>query len=249
MSIWGNAITLGGSGGGSGPSASDAILTVTAPAGSTVTATKGGTSLTPTMWTAAADATQECALFVIPAAQFDATTPWTVTATNGTDTASDTVTISENKQYDVELTYFVYIIRHGVMLVDADSKSRSRIEQSDVVSLTYGGAGYGTTAQWALTSDLLNGFYSYSSIVLNVQSWTAVRDNEWSSFGISPDSSVLNNLNATALKRAYGTTFPAELTLSITSIPLINKYLFVATAQSSGSSGGTVKINDLYLTR
>lgn len=111
--IYGNPLIFGGSGGGSGPSASDAILTVTAPAGSTVTATKGGTSLTPTLWTAAADATQECALFVIPAAQFDATTPWTVTATSGTDTASDTVTIDSNKQYDVWLSFGYFLYRNG----------------------------------------------------------------------------------------------------------------------------------------
>lgn len=104
---------VGSSGGGGGPTAADAILTVTAPAGATVTATKGGTTLTPTLWTAAADATQECALFVISAAQFDATTPWTVTATSGTDTATDTVTIDSNKQYDVWLSFGYYLYRNG----------------------------------------------------------------------------------------------------------------------------------------
>lgn len=102
-----------GSGGGGGPTAADAILTVTAPAGATVTATKGGTSLTPTLWTAAADATQECALFVISSAQFDATTPWTVTATSGTDTATDTVTIDSNKQYYLWLSFGHYLYRNG----------------------------------------------------------------------------------------------------------------------------------------
>lgn len=93
----------GGSGGGSGPSASDAILTVTVPTGSTVTMTKGGITLTPTMWVQAADNTLDCALFVIAPAQFDSVNPWTVTATNGTYTSSDTVTIDSNKQYDMEL--------------------------------------------------------------------------------------------------------------------------------------------------
>ena len=111
--IYGNPLIFGGSGGGGGPTASDAILTVTAPAGSTVTATKGGTSLTPTLWTAAADATQECALFVISSAQFDSSTPWTVTATSGTDTATDTVTIDSNKQYDLWLSFGHYLYRNG----------------------------------------------------------------------------------------------------------------------------------------
>lgn len=101
------------SGGGGGPTAADAILTVTAPAGATVTATKGSATLSPTLWTAAADATQECALFVISSAQFDSSTPWTVTATSGTDTASDTVTISSNKQYDLWLSFGHYLYRNG----------------------------------------------------------------------------------------------------------------------------------------
>lgn len=91
----------------------DAILTVTVPTGSTVTATKSGKTLTPTMWTTAADATQECALFSIPAAQFDATTPWTVTATLGTDSATATVLIDSNKQYDLELSYHYYLYNKG----------------------------------------------------------------------------------------------------------------------------------------
>ena len=93
------------SGGGSGPSASDAILTVTVPTGSTVTMTKGGLSLTPTMWVQAADNTLDCALFVIAPSLFDSQNAWTVTATLSGDTASDTVTIDSNEQYDVVLSY------------------------------------------------------------------------------------------------------------------------------------------------
>lgn len=101
--------------GGGGPSASDAILTVTVPTGSTVTATKGGVTLTPTMWVQAADATLDCALIVIAPAQFDATTPWTVTATLGTDSTTATVTIDSNKQYDLSMAA-KFFIRDGVLV-------------------------------------------------------------------------------------------------------------------------------------
>ena len=97
----------GGSGGGGGPSASDAILTVTVPTGSTVTAVKGGVTLTPTMWVKAADASLDCAIFSVPASKFDSTTPWTVTATLGKQTASETVLVTANKEYEVELSYLV----------------------------------------------------------------------------------------------------------------------------------------------
>lgn len=146
--IYGNPLIFGSSGGGSGPSASDAILTVTLPTGSTATATKGGVTLTPTMWVQAADATLDCALFVIPAAQFDATTPWTVTATSGTDTATDTVTIDSNKQYDVELSYHYFLYNKGTQFVDrtggwAVDRGSSVVFQSDHIHL-FSGSGYPT---------------------------------------------------------------------------------------------------------
>lgn len=133
----------GGSGGGSGPSASDAILTVTVPTGSTVTAAKGGTTLTPTMWVQAADATLDCALFVIHPAQFDATTPWTVTATLITDSATATVLIDSSKQYDLELSYHYFLYNRGDQFTArtggwAASRDSATVFQSDHIHL-YGG--------------------------------------------------------------------------------------------------------------
>lgn len=110
--IYGNPLIFGG-GGGSGPSASDAILTVTVPTGSTVTMTKGGTTLTPTMWVQAADPTLDCALFVIAPSMFDAVNAWTVTATLGTDTASDTVLITSNKEYEIMLSFTFWLYYYG----------------------------------------------------------------------------------------------------------------------------------------
>lgn len=112
--IYGNPLIFGGSGGGGGPTAADAILTVTVPTGSTVTAVKGGVTLTPTMWVQAADASLDCALFVIPPAQFDSVNPWTVTATLETDSDTATVTISENKQYDLTITIPTWLYRRGI---------------------------------------------------------------------------------------------------------------------------------------
>lgn len=100
-------------GGGGKLKNTDAVLIVTVPTGSTVTATKGGTTLTPTMWVKAADNTLDCAIFSIPASKFDSTTPWTVTATNGTETASNTVLITTNKEYDVTLSFALFIYNVG----------------------------------------------------------------------------------------------------------------------------------------
>lgn len=97
-------------GGGGKLKNTDAVLIVTVPTGSTVTATKGGTTLMPTMWVKAADTSLDCAIFSIPASQFDSTTPWTITATDGTNTASTALLITTNKEYDVTLlvTLFIY---------------------------------------------------------------------------------------------------------------------------------------------
>ena len=104
---------VGGGSGGGGPTSSDAILTVTVPTGSTVTMTKGGVTLTPTMWVQAADATLDCALFVIGSSLFDSQNAWTVTASKNGTTASETVTISSNKQYDLTIELALYFIRNG----------------------------------------------------------------------------------------------------------------------------------------
>ena len=156
------------SGGGGGPTSADAILTVTAPAGATVTATKGSATLTPTLWTAAADATQECALFVISAAQFDATNPWTVAATNGTDTISDTIIIDSNKQYDVELTYNLYLIKDGVIKTTYGNDSGvTIINYSDSIGIQFGS---NSNAFWVqLTSTLINNV-AYRKLVLDIKS-------------------------------------------------------------------------------
>lgn len=104
-----------GGAGGAGLKDTDAVLVVTVPTGSTVTATKGGVTLTPTMWVQAADNTLDCAIFSIKSSLFDAVNPWTVTATLGTNSSNNTVTIDSNKQYDVKLRYsWTLLPRDGI---------------------------------------------------------------------------------------------------------------------------------------
>ena len=110
-------------GGGGSLKDTDAILIVTVPTGSTVTMTKGGVTLTPTMWVQAADPTLDCALFVIAPSMFDAVNAWTVTATDGTSTASDTVIISTNKQYSVEISFYYLFRGDGVYTGEWNAKN------------------------------------------------------------------------------------------------------------------------------
>ncbi len=108
------SLTLNMVGGGSGSlKNTDAILAVTVPAGSSVTITKSSVTLTPTIWTKSADNTLDYALFIIKASAFDSVNPWTVTATDGVDTATDTVIIDAADEYDIELSYTLYLYKAG----------------------------------------------------------------------------------------------------------------------------------------
>ena len=59
-------------GGLGGLSESDAILRVTAPTGSTFTATKNGVTLTPKIWVQGTDNSLDTAIYIIPPSSFDA---------------------------------------------------------------------------------------------------------------------------------------------------------------------------------
>lgn len=102
-------------GGGSGIPGNRAVLVARIPSGSTVTATKGGVTLTPMMWVSETYPDQDIALFVFTPEQFDSVNPWTITATDGTNTASETVLITTNKEYEVVIDYNVLLIRNGVL--------------------------------------------------------------------------------------------------------------------------------------
>ena len=91
---------------GGGLKDTDAVLIVTVKTGSTVTATKGGVTLTPTIWTQSADNTLDSAIFSIPSSTFD-TNAWTVTATLSGEIYSDTIIINASYEYNMEVYYTV----------------------------------------------------------------------------------------------------------------------------------------------
>lgn len=117
-------------GGGSGIPGNRAVLVARVPSGSTVTATKGGVVLTPMMWVSETYPDQDIALFVFTPAQFDADTPWTITATDGTSTASTTILIISNKEYEVELSFAFYLVKAGVASVTL-TPTAGTLTQSD----------------------------------------------------------------------------------------------------------------------
>lgn len=102
--IYGNPLIFGGSGGGSD---TYAFIVVAYPSGSTCTATNGTTTLR-------APDTSGSWVCKVPNAG-----TWTITATDGTDTASTAVTITtEGQRESVTLEYRVYLFKAGDQCTD-----------------------------------------------------------------------------------------------------------------------------------
>lgn len=115
----GMIIRRGGGGGGLSPNA--AVLTVTAPIGSTITITKGGTSKTQDAskgHPSADDASVAKWYFSISTANFGT---WTVTATLGSETATGTIVIDAADEYDLILSYHVPSGYQEVEYLESDS--------------------------------------------------------------------------------------------------------------------------------
>lgn len=102
--------------GSGGLSLKNAIIHVNAPIGSTVEFSFGGVivkTILPEKAFVNMDNETADYYYSVKAANYGT---WTITATLGNidDTTSDTVTVNDIKQYDIELTYELYIIHHGV---------------------------------------------------------------------------------------------------------------------------------------
>ena len=80
----------------------DALLAVYVLTGSTISITKNGISITPTIWTENASNTIDCALFVIPSSTFD-NNQWSISASVSGKSASSTIVIDSAKEYEVNL--------------------------------------------------------------------------------------------------------------------------------------------------
>lgn len=240
-------------GGGGGLSASDAILTVETTIGSTVTATRGGITITPTIWEQAADATKTYALFVINSAQFDSSTPWTVTATDGSHTDSATLIIDSNKQYDLLLDYNIWLVKHGVLVATFDNSSYAALNQlTDYTQMIISGNNYGriTTHDQIDVTDFtaLRIKFFMDNTGKYGQSYYG---NPYPSFGVGssrPSSDSTPNYNVfTRLNSATGVFPNSEYAVDLSSQSGL-KYVSMLISSASGLVG-YANIYDFYLDR
>ena len=132
--------------GSGGLSLNSAVIHVTAPVGSTISFAKGSVTVATLAagkgHTNASDTTLADWYYSISSGNYGS---WTVTAAKDGESASETVTVDNAKQYDVSLSYALYLIRNGFFL---------------------GGYGFPNTLRQnympTVTENALNGFLSVS---------------------------------------------------------------------------------------
>ena len=236
--IYGDPIILGGGGGGLADGS--ALLSVTVPAESTVTATKNGATVTPSLWLLGTDASTEVALFAFTPAQFDSATPWTITATLGEDSASDTVLITTNKEYEIVLSYAYYFYKNGTSY---NGFSPTSTFKNSVFTITQNANTIGLRATdtgrngiaWSLQFNN-NGYSKLSAVI---ESGTILKTNV-PYFGIySGSGDVYNETNFTA-KSLIDTTLPTTVSVDVSSV----SGGYIAFRLHSGSE---IQVSKIYL--
>ena len=230
-------------GGSGGLSPNSAVIHVTAPAGSTVSFAKGGVVakvLGPdkSHVKASDSAFAEWYYAVSP----DNYGEWTVTAIRQSDqaTESKTVTISENKQYDLEIIFRFYLFREGYGLTNGYSISYSTNGGSGAggssnlnkISLTY-------TASFVIKPSI--DITDYTLLCFNVISLTLDYQNRcW--IALSTDGGIGNGgVNSSAANQYINNTGVISLDISA----------YSGSYYAAGSCGGNswINISDIYLSR
>lgn len=162
-------------GGGGGFSASNAILGITAYAGSTVSISNGTVTkiVTPDKSHVLSDNTDYAIYyFGIPSGMFSSSVPWNIISTYQTEETTATVIIDTNAFYDVVLTYIVpydyqqvtYLKSDGNQYIDTlintDNIGKLQMQFLTFNGGTTGGQRYifGGTTSLSSTSDTLQGF-------------------------------------------------------------------------------------------
>lgn len=226
----------------SGPSSSDAILIVTAPTGSTITATKGNITLTPTMWVQAADNTLDCTMFVISPSLFDSQNAWTVTATRGQDTATVTVTVDSNKQYDVFLSFNVYLVRNGVLQSGYSlyESGNSISQESGYLYTRYTGGGTGSNAGISVLPDI-----SFPYLVLKTSGGKVNQSSNFDQFGVASGKNYANQIVAGKYFGVYNAIEAKTWVVDVSNVVLKDKYFMVLLY----GSGAYMNITDVYFAK
>ena len=220
--------------GGSGLSVHAAVLHVNAPTGSTITLAKGGVTvkvLDPSRSHVNAEKNTRADWYYCVSPGNYGT--WTVTATRSSDTVSKTISIDSNVQYEVELTYDLFIVKDGVALVSATSSAAYYYTSGDSYYIGYRGDGYSSVVWFGpLSSELLDGIV-YRAFHVEYKSANNYPNDDNSSIGIASKTNVSNTI---VRKRLYGNSPPCVLSVDCSSVALEGAYPYVRVKEASGNA-------------
>lgn len=233
-------------GGGGGLPDNAAILRVMAPTGSTVTLTRGGITKTSTGHPNADDASQNDYYFIIPQTAFSSS-PWTVTATYGGKTDTQTVVIESADEYDVLMSYDFFLVRNGV-LQNGVSLVPAAASSSVTAPTVTDENGYKKVVLPSLSGFSFSAvdFTQFSNVYLDAEI-TREQYFTWMYTGFYREGQVGNNFNVGMVVYKYITSyFPrGVLSFDLAGNPA-NYDKFIFYSRASSSSGFDLNIYNIY---
>ena len=204
-----------------GPSPNLAVLHINAPTGSTITLSKGGVTVNVLEaskgHTSAKDSRLADWYYAISASNYGT---WTVTASYGEDSVSSSVAIDLVKQYDVELTYELYIIKNGIVKKPFTLTYSAEIQQQGSVKYQATGDNGACRFYTELTDEFLAGG-TYSKLVLDIENNNS---GTYLHAGIANTTEGNHKGYVTEWKQPNNQTFPEHIELDISSVYLPGKY-------------------------
>ena len=224
--------------GGGGADDTYAFIIVSYPAGSTCTASDGTTTLT-------APDTSGSWVCKVPNAG-----TWTVSCTDGTDTASATVTITtEGQSESVALSYALYLVKDGILLRQFDfARSGTTVTQeSDNVHIS------GTSGYVLFVYAIVDDGVEYSQFVLETfASGNSYRSGDCPGIGYSLSAPSVSSDRVVSPK-TEATLLSSDTTIAVNTFTCqvsgtATKYVWIALSGASGYSGN-LYIKNLYLAR
>ena len=226
---------VGGSKGGLSPN--DALLHINAPVGSTITLAKGGVTVKTLAasegHTSASDSRLADWYYSVSSSNYGA---WTVTASNGTNTVSASVTINTNKQYDVGLTYDLYLLKNGLFQFEHGKNETTETQYNGYIGF------YGTWSScriWVALTDAMLGAGTYTKLVFDLY---GSGGSGYVYFGLATNTS---GTSAARTELYTGTaTYPRTIEVDISKQVLSGKYAMIW-----GAYQISIYIRNIYLKR
>lgn len=229
-------------GGSGGLSVNSAVLHINTSAGSTITLSKGGLMvkvLEASKGHTNSDGISADWYYSVGSANYGA---WTITATKDGETTAATVTIDSAKQYDVPLSYNLYLIKDGVIKTTYGVEKNVTVEQySDSVGLTFSA---NESAFYVLLDNTVLDSTRYTKLVLDFVNITGNKN--YALWGIR--TITTGNFQNGWLANATGadaSSFPFHSEIDISHIAYSGKYfdLFIR------YSGIFCELKNIYLAR